>query len=72
MKICEKSIDREGIVKLGVGSGSGLGFLRWWSLIKECILSAIRVSSGVKEMFGSFLVSLLFVSSSSLSEVEEE
>lgn len=50
-EIWEKSREREGIVKLGLGGEaleSGLGFLRWWSLMREWSLSAIRVSSADK------------------------
>lgn len=49
LEICEKSSEREGIVNVGVGLGSGLGFRRWCSLINEWSFSAIRVSSGDKE-----------------------
>lgn len=68
-------MEREGKVKLGVGGvefGSGLGFLRWCSLIKERNCSATRVSSGERAAGWDFTVVSASAASTSCSGVDTE
>lgn len=75
MEILEKSREREGMVKLGDGGvefGSGLGFLRWFSLIKERNCSATWVSSGESAAGWGFTVVSATAPSTSCGGVDTE
>lgn len=74
-EIFEKSRERDGMVKSGVGGAefrSGLGFLRWWSLMREWNFSATSASSGDRAAIFGFSLILVSSDSSPRSEVGVE